>query len=371
LQHFVDRLQARGQVCDNFTAWESLASYAQWAVRWKLTDYYLRIEPWIEAHHDFPALDAARSRYALPFKQVTVKFQAHIADAESTLDEPFRVPMGGGDATRYDYWKRMEFTPERWAGLVGHARDAGLMFLASPFSVAAVELLERLGVPAWKVGSGEYASRDLFRAMAATGKPVLLSTGMSRKEEIAEAVRRLESLGAPFALFQCTSKYPTALEDVGLNVIDGLRERFRCPVGLSDHSGSPWPALAAMARGADMVELHLVFDRRMGGADAPASLTIDEFRQVRAARDAFQVMDAAPVDKDAMAEALSDMRGLFTKSIAPVRALAAGTVLEADMLASKKPGTGIPAAEISNLVGRRLKRDVGPERLLNLEDLDA
>ena len=300
-----------------------------------------------------------------------IKFQTHIADAESTLDEAFRVKFSKQDATRFDYWRRMEFTSEQWSGLATHAAERGLVFLSTPFSLAAVELLHKLGMPAWKIGSGEYRSTDLLTAMTATGKPVLLSTGMSRRDEIAEGVATIRDAGTDVALFQCTTKYPTPLTQVGLNVIDELRAEHGCPVGLSDHSGQPFPALAALARGADMVEVHVIFDKGMFGPDVPASLTFEEFRLVAQARDAFAEMTAHPVDKDALADELTQMRALFTKSAAPTRALTAGTVLDADMLCAKKPGSGIPATEIPDLIGRRLARDVSPDRLLRPEDLDG
>ena len=300
-----------------------------------------------------------------------VKFQTHIAQAESTLDEQFRVQFSQQDKTRYDYWKRMEFSPEQWAGLAAHARERKLIFLSSAFSVAAIELLKKLGMAAWKVGSGEVTTRDLLDAMLATGRPILLSTGMSTYTEIAEVTGQIRQRGAEFALFQCTTRYPVSLDEVGLNVMAELRKRFNCPTGLSDHSGTVYPALAAMAQGADMIEVHIVFDKRMFGPDTPASLTIEEFRQVAKARDAFAQMLAHPVDKDRIAGDLAQTRALFGKSVALARSLPAGTVLARDMLTVKKPGTGIPAAEIDSLVGRRLKRDADAQRLLSRDDIDA
>jgi N,N'-diacetyllegionaminate synthase len=298
-----------------------------------------------------------------------IKFQTHIAAAESTLDEEFRVKFSKQDATRYDYWHRMEFSPEQWVGLADHAKEKGLIFLSSAFSVAAVDLLDGLGHPAWKIGSGEYKSTDLMAAMAATGKPILLSTGMSRWAEIAESAVGIRALGVDLGLFQCTSRYPTPLDQVGLNVIDKLRAAHDCPAGLSDHSGSPYPALAALARGADMIEVHVTFDKRLFGPDVPASLTFEEFRQVADGRAAFATMDAHPVDKDVVADELGTMRGLFTKSLAPTRALAKGTVLAADMLTAKKPGTGISATRMDEYIGRTLADDVQPDRLLRPDDV--
>ncbi len=300
----------------------------------------------------------------------SIKFQTHIAAAESTRDEVFRVPLSGQDATRYDYWQRMEFTPEQWGALKARADQKDLIFLSSPFSLQAVDLLKRIGMPAWKVGSGEFRSWDLLDAMAAAGGPILLSSGMSRYDEIDAAVERFRAKKTPFALFQCTSRYPTPLKDVGLNVIDALKARYGCPVGLSDQTGVVHSALAAMARGADLLEVHVTFDKRMYGPDVPASVTVDELKFLCAARDAFHTMLSHPVDKDAMAEEMSLMRALFTKSIAPVCALAAGTALGEEMLAPKKPGGGISYDDRKQVVGRKLVRDVAPDRLLREEDLE-
>ena len=299
-----------------------------------------------------------------------VKFQTHIAAAESTMDEPFRVRFSAQDESRYAYWQRMEFQVTHWKALAGHARDRGLHFLSSPFSVEAVHLLANLGVPAWKVGSGEIRSRNLLRAMLDAGGPILLSTGMSPWREIDDAVEFLSERNAEIVLLQCTSRYPTPLSQVGINVLDDMAHRYDCPVGLSDHSGTPYPALAAMARGASVVEVHFAFHRRAFGPDVPSSVTFEELALLARARDAFAAMASNPVDKDAVATSLSDLRTTFGRSLAPSRPLSTGTVLERGMLAYKKPGSGIPIDALETLLGRRLVRDVTPDRLLRWEDLD-
>jgi N,N'-diacetyllegionaminate synthase len=298
-----------------------------------------------------------------------VKFQTHIAEHESTLDEPFRVKFSRQDETRYAYWKRMEFTRPHWAELMQHARARGLVFLSSVFCLPALEMLDALGIAAWKLPAGEFRSADLLDAMAATGKPVLISTGMSTGADIAFAVERVARCKTPFALLQTTSRYPVPLEEVGLNVPFELRERYACPVGLSDHSGSVFPGLAALARGIDILEVHVVFDRRQFGPDVTASVTIDELHLLAEARDAFDALNRNPVDKDTMAAELDAMRKTFSKSLAPRTALKAGTVLTADMLVGKKPGSGIPVERKAECVGRTLARDVAPDRLLHPDDL--
>ena len=299
-----------------------------------------------------------------------VKFQTHIAAAESTVDEPFRVKFSLQDNTRYAYWQRMEFSPAQWAGLAQHAQDKQICFLSSPFSVAAVELLKKLNVPAWKVGSGEALSQDLMQAMLAAGGPILVSTGMSRWDEIDETVNYLTVSRAEFAILHCTSKYPTPLEQIGLNVLDEMQQRYDCPIGLSDHSGTPYPALAAMARNVALVEVHVTFDRQMFGPDVPASVTFEQLSLLSAARDSFAKMNQNPVNKDAMAQELRAMRATFGKSLAPVQPLKAGTHLTREMLTLKKPATGIPAVDLEKVIGKKLRVNVSPDRLLQWEELE-
>lgn len=298
-----------------------------------------------------------------------VKFQTHIAAEESTIDEPFRVKFSKQDETRYEYWQRMEFTEAQWVGLKQHADEKGIQFLSTPFSVAAVELLNRVGVPLWKVGSGDTLSRELLDAMIATGKPIIVSTGMSAWDEIDAVVDILKQSGTDYTLMQCTSMYPTALEHTGLNLLQEMQEKYGCRIGLSDHSASLSPAMAAIARGFNLIELHATFDRRMFGPDVGSSLTIEEVAQLVKFANNVATMDANPVDKDAMAAKLKAQKDLFAKSVALKKDLPAGHVLAAEDITSKKPATGIVWAEKDKVIGRELAHDVPSNRLLRQEDL--
>ncbi|MDP6524746.1 MAG: N-acetylneuraminate synthase family protein [Kiritimatiellia bacterium] len=298
-----------------------------------------------------------------------VKFQTHMAAAESTPHEPWRVKFSAQDESRFDYWKRMEFSEEEWAELRAHAAEKNLLFLSSPFSDEAVDLLERVGVEGWKIASGEAGTLPMLEKIAATGKPVLLSTGMSPWAEIDTAVDILRTGKAPLAVMQCTSIYPTPPEKTGLNVISELRRRYDCAVGLSDHSGTIYPALAAVAEGIEVLEVHVTFDREDSGPDVPASVTFEELRQVMEGIRFVETARRHPLDKDAQARELEDLRAIFTKSIVAVADLAAGTVLEPGHLCLKKPGSGLPAARLEEIVGRTLKRDVAGDELLSEDDL--
>jgi N,N'-diacetyllegionaminate synthase len=297
-----------------------------------------------------------------------VKFQTHIAEAESTAAEPWRVQFSPQDRTRYDYWRRMEFSEEQWLGLAMHAKEKGLEFLSSPFSYQAVELLERVGVPAWKVGSGEVGNLPLVDRLARTGLPVLLSSGMSSWDELDAAVNCVRSQRAPVATFQCTSAYPCPPEKTGLNLLAELRARYNCPVGLSDHSASIYAGLAAATLGADLIEVHITFSRESFGPDVPSSITVAELKQlVEGVRFIQQAL--SPVDKESMAEELSDLRLIFNKSIVAAHDLAQGVSLTADDLAFKKPGTGIPPNHLGAVVGKQLVRPLKADALIELGDL--
>ncbi len=171
-----------------------------------------------------------------------IKFQTHIAEAESSALEPFRVRFSYEDETRYDYWRRMEFTPSQWIGLREHCDRVGLEFISSPFSLAAVDLLETVGVKRYKIGSGEVSNLLLLEKIARTGKPVILSSGMSSFAELSAACKLLLSFGISISILQCTTAYPTKPEQWGLNVMEEMRNQFELPTGFSDHSGDIYAA---------------------------------------------------------------------------------------------------------------------------------
>jgi N-acetylneuraminate synthase len=235
-----------------------------------------------------------------------VKFQCHIADAESWPDEPWRVePEWQQDETRFDYWRRMEFSPEQWWSLAAHATAQGLIFLCSPFSVEAVKILDPL-VPAWKVPSGEITNKPLLGAIAETGKPAILSTGMSTEQEEQEALGFFVENDAPWAILQCTSQYPCPPERLGLNHL----RQDSWSHGLSDHSGTIYAGLAAAALGCDILEVHVCFSKDQFGFDTSSSITMAMLKQlVEGVR--FIEKAKTPVDKDELAKELKPMRDLF------------------------------------------------------------
>ena len=300
-----------------------------------------------------------------------VKFQTHIAEAESSDREPWRVKFSPQDETRFDYWKRTAFAEDQWQGLKRHAEEQGLLFISSPFSVAAVDLLARIGMAVWKIPSGETANPLLLDRIVATGSPVILSTGMSPLEEIERTAARLRAAVVPHAVLQCTTAYPCPPEKIGLNLIAAFRQQFRCPVGLSDHSGTVYAGLAAAAQGIEILEVHVAFSRALFGPDVRASVTTDELRQLVEGVRFIEKMKAHPVDKEQMAAEMQPLRDTFTQSLCARIDLSAGTVLQRQHLTARKPGIGIPVRDLEAVLGQRLRNDVAADSFLRPEDIDG
>jgi N-acetylneuraminate synthase len=293
-----------------------------------------------------------------------VKFQLHDAAAESTRDAP--APPYFEHESRWDYFRRTAFTDQQWAALKQQCERIGIEFLCTPFSLDALERLERLGVRRYKIPSGEVTNLALIRAAAATGKPLLLSSGMSSWTELDEAV---EAAGDDVTILQCTSAYPAPPERVGLNLLAELRARYGKPVGLSDHSLGPYAAIAAVALGATVVEKHFTLSRQMYGPDAAIGLEPAELRELVTGIRQVETMLASPVDKDDVTP-YAEMKRVFEKSVVTVADIPAGTRLEPAMLAAKKPGTGIPARRLTELVGRRVRNDIAADTVLTEADVE-
>ena len=294
-----------------------------------------------------------------------VKFQTHIAEAESLLDAP--SPGYFSSEPRIAYFRRTGFSSAQWRELRCCAQENNVEFLSSPFSHEAVDLLEDIGVESYKIASGEVSNLPLLNYIADTRKPVYLSSGMSNWQELDAAVSVLQE-GGPLSVMQCASRYPCLPDKVGLNIIQDMKERWGVPVGFSDHTYGPAAAIAAVACGACIVEKHFAFSRLMYGSDAQHSMEPDEFAAfVRWLRE-VAIMQESPVNKDDLSD-FENMKRIFEKSIVTARDLPRGHRLARSDLAFKKPGDGIPAAQAENVIGRILRHDLQPDHKLSEEDL--
>lgn len=286
-----------------------------------------------------------------------VKFQTHI-----TAKEMIRTDMPPGDICAEPLWdiiERCELTADEERRVKRACDEAGILFLSTPFSREAADRLEELGVPAFKIGSGEVTNLPLIEHVARKGKPMIVSTGMTELDEVAETVALIRSVGVPLILLQCTSTYPTAYADVKLGAIEALRARFDCPVGLSDHSIGIYTALGAVAKGACVLEKHFTLSRAWPGPDQRLSLEPAELRDL--VRGADAIHQALGADKAVLARE-RPVAGFARASVVVIRPVAAGERLTEANLWVKRPGDGeIPAKDFTRVLGKTARVPMAPD----------
>lgn len=270
--------------------------------------------------------------------------------------------------TLEDAVARYQMTPDRMHEVAAYCRERGIVWFSSCFAAVEVDLLESLGAPAYKIASMDVNHLPLLRHVAATGKPVLMSTGMATLGEVERAVGALRAGGAgPIALLHCLSLYPTPPAEVNLRMLETWRRAFGLPVGYSDHTlGVPVP-LAAVALGACILEKHFTIDRALEGWDHALSADPAELRAlVAGARAVFEALGsgARVVGAEEM-----EKRKAFRRRMVATRALRRGDRLSAADVDFKRPGTGIQPDELDYAVGRALLRDVDAEEELAWSDL--
>ena len=300
-----------------------------------------------------------------------IKFQTHIAEEESTPDEPFRVNFSYCDKTRYDYWKRMEFTEEQWKGLYDHASEKNLIFLSSPFSVKALKMLDRIGVPAWKFGSGEVFNTVLLDRALETGKPIIISTGLSTVDDIDRQSEKIRTKGNQLIIMHCTTAYPTKPDQIALNRIKEIKDRYNCAVGLSDHSGEIYPSLAAIALGAQVIEVHVTFSKDMFGPDVKASVNMDQLKQItEGSRWIYDCLRYSN-DRTIRSTEQENLKRIFGKSLYASRDIEFGEILREDMIAIKKPLAEIPAESYYDILGKRTVKEIKYDTPIKWMDMET
>jgi N,N'-diacetyllegionaminate synthase len=298
-----------------------------------------------------------------------IKFQTHYAEEESTLKEPWRVKFSKKDKTRYDYWKRMEFSSKEWASLKKYCEALGIEFISSPFSKKAVNILNKINIKYFKLASGEINNQLLLNEIFKSKKPLLISTGMSDFKEINKIVKMAKRNKIKFALLQCTSKYPCKAKDLGLNNIGIFREKYKCLTGFSDHSGSIYSGLTAISLGANFIEVHVTYSRNHFGPDSSSSLTFEEISDLVKGRDHIEQIINNPVNKNKLDNILKKHRKIFTKSIVVNKNLCKGHIIKLSDIELKKPNIGISADNISRVIGKKLIKKINKNDFLKFSYL--
>lgn len=300
-----------------------------------------------------------------------VKFQTFKAEESTGLSADkaaYQKQNDGKEESQYSMIKKLELPFSDFAVLKKYCKDRQIDFISTPDGEESLKCLVELDVPIIKIGSTEVTNAPFLRQIAKTGKPVILSTGMSTLGEVEHAVDILEENGVgSVKLMHCTTDYPTEIEEVNLRAMVTMREAFHLPVGYSDHTMGFEAAVAAAALGAVVIEKHITLDRKMDGPDHKASMPPEEFAEyVQHIRDTEKLLGTGkkrPTAKEK--EIMPQVR----RSILAAEDLKAGTVLTEEMLCLKRPGTGIAPEFLSVLTGRKLKRDIGKEEIITWDDI--
>ena len=292
-----------------------------------------------------------------------IKFQTHFPEHEMLKGGATAAYVG---ESLFDLLTRTALSKDAHIQMRDLAARKGIVFLSTPFSREAADFLESIGVPAFKTGSGELTNIPLQRHIARKGKPMIVSTGMSTPEEVDATVRALSDEHAQFALMHCTSTYPTPFEHVQLGCISDLQAQYGVPVGFSDHTLGTAVSLAAVATGANLFEKHFTASRSLPGPDQQGSMEPQEL--------AALVKDIRSIEKSLGATKKiqpgeQDVRNMALHSVVTVRDLAAGATIGAEDVWVKRPGTGIPARQLGDIIGKTTTRAIPRDSLVRWDDV--
>lgn len=292
-----------------------------------------------------------------------IKFQHHLPDEEMLPD----VPMSDNfEEPLYEFLKKHALTLDQHRELKAHCDAVGIMYLCTPFSWKAAEEIDSLGVTAFKIGSGEMTDIPTLTRIGGLGKPMIVSTGMATFEEIDRTYQALA--GVPLVLMNCISEYPPAYEDINLGVIGQMIERYdKAVIGHSDHTPDLYTCFAAVALGARVVEKHVILDKRTPGPDQSVSI---DFQDLSHLVDGIRKVEAAMGDTKAVHGREEKIRAWAFRSIVSTRVIETGETIASDMIWSKRPGTGIPAHQMDELIGRTTCREIPANVQLQWSDLD-
>jgi sialic acid synthase SpsE len=294
-----------------------------------------------------------------------VKFQHHLPNEEMLKED---IPMSANfGIPLYEFLSRHALTLGHHRELMEYCGELGITYLCTPFSRRAAEELNDLGVRAFKIGSGELTDIPTLKVIAAFAKPMILSTGMSTLEEIDETVHAVRQINDQFALMNCTSEYPARHRDVNLGVIRHLADRYDVVVGHSDHTPDINTCLAAVALGAKLIEKHFILDRRLPGPDQ--SVSIEPYELYQLVQGIRRIEEALGGEKT-IHDLELPIRAWARRSVVSLVDIVEGASIRPEMVWTKRPGTGIPAKHLEDVIGRRARRFIPADHLITWDELD-
>jgi sialic acid synthase SpsE len=293
-----------------------------------------------------------------------IKFQHHLPDEEMLKDG---VPMSGNfNIPLYEFLQRHALTLEQHYELFCYCKELGIIYLCTPFSRKAAFEINEMGVSAFKIGSGEFTDLPTLKLIARFGKPIILSTGMAEWSEIDETVKTLLPINDRIVLMNCVSEYPAKHTDVNLNVIPEIARRYDVIVGHSDHTPEIYTSIAAVALGAKLIEKHFILDRRQPGPDQSVSIEPYEFYElVKAVKRVGEALGSSKKVHDLE----KPIRSWAHRSVVSLCPIPKGSQIAEHMVWTKRPGTGIAAKHLEQVISRTAVCDIPADHLIRWEEL--
>lgn len=313
-------------------------------------------------------IDAAKDAVADAVKFQTFKAE-HVVTREAEK-AAYQKETTGTEESQYDMIRKLELTRGDFEKLFNYAQKKEIVFLSSPFDKDSVDLLDELGMPAFKIGSGEITNFPLLEYIARKGKPIILSTGMATLREVEEALQVIQGQGVQdIILLHCITSYPAIAKDINLKAMETMSVAFNLPVGLSDHTVGMAIPIAAVALGACVIEKHFTLDKKLPGPDHRASLEPEELRQmIEAIRDVESAMGNGikrPTEKE------EEIKKAARRSIVAKVDIPQGTTITEDMLDIKRPGNGIEPKYIDKIIGATVKVDINRDDRLTWSKIEV
>ena len=299
-----------------------------------------------------------------------VKFQAHFAEEESTFDDKFRTFTSYKNETRFEYWKRMQFTIEEWQQIKKHIKQKKMFFSSSVFSNKSIQILNKIGVDIWKIPSGESLNLNLIKEVTNTStKPLFISTGMNYQHEVNKIYRFMKQKKNQFILMHCVSEYPTNLNNIGFNVINDFLNKYDCMIGYSDHSGNLDVSLISLGFKISALEVHVTFNKNLYNPDSSSSIDFKELEYLSNFIKLKKHLIKKTISKNKIAKKLAKNRKLFSRSLALFKDMKSGQKIKLSDITLKKPGTGLKWNEKNKIIGKELIKDKSKYNLIKISDV--